>query len=229
MGPVITIINEHVHFYVQSHHLLIEIFFAFGNTKPTPHQRLKMQGNQGLEALATLCNSARMSNEEHSPTNNEREIYQHQRIPPVPAVHAEFTSNGIGYTSPPVPAPQVHPNQSFNGLPQNVAAILKAMGTNFNHHQLANMLSSGLGGGNDNTNALQQLAYMNSLQNAQPSVLQIMSQATQSAQPNYFFAGMDPNAVNALLLAAQTRQGGKNFHAHFSKLTLNRCISVCDM
>jgi hypothetical protein len=171
-----------------------------------------MKGNQGLEALANLCNNASKSNEDAN--GSDRDNQQNQRSAPTSIPAVEFNS-AINYAA--NTASQVNQNQSFNGLPHNIAALLKSMGPNINQQQAANVLpNTGLGVNTDSMSALHQLAYMNPLQSTQSSVLQLMNQATAATQNKYPYVGMDPSAVSAMFAATQVRQGGgKESSSHF--------------
>lgn len=162
-----------------------------------------MKGNQGLDALATLCNNASKSNEENNTNSSERENHHSQRSAPITSSATDF-NNAINYTA--NTSQQLHGAQSLRGLPSNLEAILKSLGPNPSQQQAAAiMANAGLpAGNNDPTSALQHLVYMNSIQNPSP-LAQFMAQANPASQHNF---SLDQSAVNALFLAAQNRQGG---------------------
>jgi len=165
-----------------------------------------MKGNQGLEALANLCNNARKSTEGQDASSSEQSSQQTQRSNPLCAASQDFRNSALNYPS--NVSSHLHQNQSqsFNGISPNMANLIKTMGSNMNQHQASTNV---LGSNNDTMTTLQQLAYiqnMNSL--SAPSVLQLMNAnaASQSILPH---SGVDPSAaVSALLAATQGLQGG---------------------
>jgi hypothetical protein len=165
-----------------------------------------MKGNQGLEALAALCNNASRSNDDIT-TNESKNNIQQQNLQSV-STHAPSTMNSLNYSSN-NDNHQGNTRQSLNFLSPHVANMLKSLGPGISHQQFANVLNSaGMAGNNDASNALQQqLNYMNNLQ-AHPSILHLMGQNNQGLSGAYPFGSMDANTMNALFLASQ-RQNGK--------------------
>uniref|UniRef100_A0A7S3VD20 PAS domain-containing protein n=1 Tax=Chaetoceros debilis TaxID=122233 RepID=A0A7S3VD20_9STRA len=153
-----------------------------------------MKGNQGLEALATLCNNASKSNEDQETPIAPNEVRSN---------HQSTLNNNATMQAPaPVsaynaPAPSAaHNFNSMNG---------SNLHTQNGQQQAVTSLLSG-GSTNDASNALQQMAYLQLMQQQQQQqqpIAQLISQA--AAQVPYPFAGFDQNTVNSLLLAAQQR------------------------
>ena len=172
-----------------------------------------MKGNQGLEALAALCNNASRSNEDMDRTQSDNSLQQQNlhNVSNHSSSHAPCTVSGLGYSS--NNDLQGNTREKFNFLTPNIANILKAMGPNVNQQQFANVLA-GTGilatGNNDASNVLQQINYMNYLQ-ANPSMLNLIGQSNQGLSGSYPFGSMDANSMSALLLASQ-RQNGKLSH-----------------
>ncbi len=176
-----------------------------------------MKGNQGLEALANLCNNASKTEDAIS---NERDTQQSQRSAAIAGPTQEFNSAMNNYTS--NAAQQSHQNQSINGLPQNLAAIIKSMGPQMNQQQATNvMANAGLGVNNDTMSALHQLAYLNPLGSTASSVLQLMNQANTTTQNNFPYTGMDTTPLSSLFGASQAQGTGKapssSIHINFQK------------
>lgn len=167
-----------------------------------------MKGNQGLDALAALCNNASRSNEDiktNESKNNTQQNLQSSTHAPSTVSSRSYSSNNDNQ--------QGSTRQNLNFLPPNVANMLKSLGPGISHQQFVNVLNSagGMAGNNDASNALQhQLNYMNNLQ-AHPSILHFMGQNNQGLSGSYPFGSMDMNAMNALFLASQ-RQNGKIDH-----------------
>jgi len=159
-----------------------------------------MKGNQGLEALATLCNNASKSNEDQDTPIAPNEVRSN---------HQSTLNNNVTMQAPaPVsaynaPAPSAAHN--FNSM--NASNLPGSLHTQNGQQQAATSLLSG-GSSNDASNALQQMAYLQLMQQQQQQqqqqpIAQLISQA--AAQVPYPFAGFDQNTVNSLLLAAQQR------------------------
>mmetsp|Transcript_7394 Transcript_7394/g.14001 ORF Transcript_7394/g.14001 Transcript_7394/m.14001 type:complete len:467 (+) Transcript_7394:4777-6177(+) len=165
-----------------------------------------MKGNQGLEALAALCNNARKSNEDIA-INESKNNLQQQNLQNV-STHAPSSMSSLSYSSN-NDNQQGNTRQGFNFIPPHFANMLKSLGPGANHQQFANLLSNsaGMAGNNDASNALQQqLNYMNNLQ-AHPSLLHLMGQSNQGLSGSYPFGSVDANAMNALFIASQRQNG----------------------
>lgn len=171
-----------------------------------------MNGNQGLEALATLCNNASRSNENGNALNNERGIQQNQRgatnSPSTTSSSSGMHLSGASVSS------SAHLTNTF---PPHVANILKSMGNNLTAAQMGSlmanfgMLTSGIPASNDQSSALQQLAYANAnnAPHMHPAMIPFMAQSNQNISGGFPFAGVDPNTMNALFQASQQMQNGK--------------------
>ena len=150
-----------------------------------------MKGNQGLEALAILCNNASRSNDETG-KNNGKESEQQQTQ--MPAVGQNMNYNGNGGNG-------NMQHASMNFLPHQLQSMLKNMGGN-QQQQLANIFGSA---GMQNDPQM----YMNQMQQ-HPALMQ---QAFHNSNGMFSgFNGMDPNSVNVLVQASQQQQkqhGGK--------------------
>lgn len=153
-----------------------------------------MKGNQGLEALAILCNNASRSNDETANNGKEPE----QKHSQMPSVGQNMNYNGNGGNG-------NMQHASMNFLPHQLQSMLKNMGNGQQQQQqqLANIFGSA---GMQNDPQM----YMNQMQQ-HPS----MQQAFHN-NPGMFsgFNGMDPNSVNVLVQASQQQQnqhGGKYY------------------
>jgi PAS domain S-box-containing protein len=151
-----------------------------------------MKGNQGLEALAILCNNASRSNDETA--NNGKEPEQQQtQMPPV-GQNMNYNGNGGNGNM---------QHSSINFLPHQLQSMLKNMGGNQQQQQLANIFGSA---GMQNDPQM----YMNQMQQ-HPAMMQ---QAFHNSNGMFSgFNGMDPNSVNALVQSSQQQQNqrGGNF------------------
>lgn len=169
-----------------------------------------MKGNQGLEALATLCNNASRSNEDGNAPNNQRDVHQNQRG----ATNNPNTSSSGLHLSGSEVTSSAH---VMNNFQPNFANILKSMGTNVTAAQAGSlmaslgMLTNGVPASNDQSNALHQLAYANQNTNnaphIHPAMIPFMAQSNQNASGGFPFARVDPNAMNALFQASQIQNG----------------------
>jgi len=171
-----------------------------------------MNGNQGLEALATLCNNASRSNEDGNAPNNERTIQQNQRG----ATNSPSTTSSSGlHLSGANVTSSAH---QMNNFPPHVANILKSMGPNLTAAQMGSlmanfgMLTSGIPPSNDQSSSLHQLAYANAnnAPHMHPAMIPFMTQSNQNASGGFPFGGVDPNTMNALFQASQMQNGKKH-------------------
>lgn len=164
-----------------------------------------MKGNQGLEALAALCNNASRSNEDTGTIQSDNNSQQQN----IKTSHAQSNIGALNYSS--NNDLQTNARQNLNFLPPHMTSMLKSFGPSINHQQFANMLgNTGIAANNDASNVLQQLNYMNQLQ-ANPSMLHLFGQqSNQNLSGSYPFGSLDANTMNALLLASQRQNG--NFH-----------------
>eukprot|EP01083_Nonionella_stella_P095052 266770_1 len=118
-----------------------------------------MKGNQGLEALATLCNNASKSNEDQDTPIAPNEVRSN---------HQSTLNNNVTMQAPaPVsaynaPAPSAAHN--FNSM--NASNLPASLHTQNGQQQAATSLLSG-GSSNDASNALQQMAYLQLMQQQQ--------------------------------------------------------------
>lgn len=150
-----------------------------------------MKGNQGLEALAILCNNASRSTDETANNGKESEQQQTQ----MPSVGQNMNYNGNGGNG-------NMQHASMNFLPHQLQSMLKNMGGN-QQQQLANIFGSA---GMQNDPQM----YMNQMQQ-HPAMMQ---QAFHNSNGMFSgFNGMDPNSVNVLVQASQQqqKQHGGNF------------------
>lgn len=170
-----------------------------------------MNGNQGLEALATLCNNASMSNEEINVPNNERNRQHNQRVATNSPSTTSSSSSGLHLSG----ANVTSTAHQMSNFPPHVANVLKSMGPNLTAAQMGSlmanfgMLTSGIPPSNDQSSSLHQLAYANA-NNApymHPGMIPFMTQSNQNTSGGFPFAGVDPNTMNALIHASHMQNG----------------------
>jgi hypothetical protein len=173
-----------------------------------------MNGNQGLEALATLCNNASMSNEEINVPNNERNRQHNQRVATNSPSTTSSSSSGLHLSG----ANVTSTAHQMSNFPPHVANVLKSMGPNLTAAQMGSlmanfgMLTSGIPPSNDQSSSLHQLAYANA-NNApymHPGMIPFMTQSNQNTSGGFPFAGVDPNTMNALIHASHMQNGKKD-------------------
>lgn len=175
-----------------------------------------MKGSQGLEALATLCGGARKApdNENTQPNNGA------DQPGPAPAAQVQqvtlprqldhytnssFNNNRSKNDSNTAPAQQ---QQQMNQMNPQIAALLNA---GINQQNIANKMNS-----NDGTMALQQMVYLNLLQNQNSAVSKLLNQQ-QASSPQF----VDQNTL-AMVLALQQQQKAQHEVAsnHFQSQNL---------
>lgn len=182
-----------------------------------------MKGNQGLEALAALCGGASKAEEAQS-SDNTPPSPGPQSAPPkndsvipvlsdIPSFQKQCAT--LAQTCPQNPniaamqntsidprkwhktMPQVQASPYISTLP-NVAAILSAAGAVLPQQGVSNVTTQFAS--TEASNALQQLAYFNLVQNQVSATNQMIQQPLQNASTPY---GLDPNAAMAIVLAVQ--------------------------
>ena len=165
-----------------------------------------MKGSQGLDALATLCGGASKALDNENNRNNDSSNQATQSNPVnTSATTGAQAQNSISrqldqFQSPSVniagapsadnSASQPQQGQTFNQMNSQVAALLNAGLPQQNVNKFPN---------NDNTLALQQMVYLNLLQN-QSNVSNMINPQHQAA-PQF----VDQNAL-AVILALQQQQ-----------------------
>lgn len=189
-----------------------------------------MKGNQGLEALAALCGGASkvdagnpIANAPTSPgsqpatTKNDTMMRVLSSIPSFQkqcatalAQNCGTTSAAAGTTGTPNSSTDTHKwqknipqTQTTSYIPTlpNVAAILSAAGSILPQQSVSNAASQFPS--TEASNAIQQLAYFNLIQNQASSTNQMMQRQTQNPCQSSAPFGLDPNAAMAIVLAVQ--------------------------
>ena len=159
-----------------------------------------MKGSQGLEALATLCGGARKvpDNESTQPNNGADQsapapAAQVQQVAlPRQLDHYANSSFNNSRSKNDTNTPQAQQQQQINQMNPQIASLLNA---GINQQNIANKLNS-----NDGTMALQQMVYLNLLQNQNSAVSKLLN-PQQASSPQF----VDQNTL-AMVLALQQQQ-----------------------
>ncbi len=167
-----------------------------------------MKGAQGLEALATLCGGATKAPDNDNPSQNHTASDQNAPAPAaqVPQVQIPRQLDHFANSSFNNHRPKNDPNntqtqqqqqqqQQVNQMNPQLAALINAGLTQQNN--MTNKMSP-----NDSAMALQQMVYLNLLQQNQSNVSKILNQQQQQpASPQF----VDQNTL-AMVLALQQQQ-----------------------
>jgi hypothetical protein len=188
-----------------------------------------MKGSNGLEALATLCGGASKAIDNG---NN-----QQTEAPKQPNQNLEVKSGSSASGAQPQVAIQQFSSNSINmnnvpNKPETNTSQLQQQGQNFsqvNPQQVAALFNAGLPqqnlpnkiNGSDSALTLQQMMYLNLLQQNQNSVSNLINQQSQTAPtPSPQF--VDQNAL-AMVFAFQQQQQQAQAQQEAGKLIKNSC------